>query len=210
MSKALFITGTDTGVGKTVITGLLARILRKRGLRVGIMKPVETGCPQEGERLLPQDALFLRHISGCTAPAEVVTPYAFAEPVAPAIAAELASTRIELSRIRSCYEQLLAQHDYVLVEGAGGLLVPLTVRHTMHDMAVALALPILVVASNKLGAINHTALTVAVARERSEVVGIVLNHTQAVDGIAMQTNADALRSWGGRARARRGRRGGTG
>ena len=76
------------------------------------------------------------------------------------------------------------------------MLVPLTAQHTMHDMAVALGLPILVVACNKLGTINHTALTVTVARERSQVIGIVLNHTQAIDDIAVQTNADALRCWG--------------
>src|SRR5436305_14403039 len=181
MSKGLFVTGTDTGVGKTVVTGLLARILRKQGLRVGVMKPVETGCPREGDQLAPQDALFLRRISGCTAPPEVVTPYAFAEPLAPAIAAELAGCSIELSHIRSCYEQLLTQHDYVLVEGAGGLLVPLTAQHTMHDMAVALGLPILVVACNKLGTINHTALTVTVVRERSQGFGIVVYYTQAID-----------------------------
>ena len=198
MSKGYFITGTDTGVGKTVVTALLASMLRQRGLCVGVMKPVETGCPREGDHLAPQDSLFLRQISGCTAPQDLVTPYTFAEPLAPAIAAELAGITIEMKHIRRCYEQLLAEHDIVLVEGAGGLLVPLTAQLSMHDIAVELDLPVLIVACNRLGAINHTALTVTVARERSHVLGIVLNHIQApdADDLARQTNVDALRRWG--------------
>jgi dethiobiotin synthetase len=167
-------------------------------LCVGVMKPVETGCPREGDHLAPQDSLFLRQISGCTAPQDLVTPYTFAEPLAPAIAAERAGITIEMKHIRRCYEQLLADHDIVLVEGAGGLLVPLTAQLSMHDIAVELDLPVLIVAGNRLGAINHTALTVTVARERSDVLGIVLNHIQAPDDddLARQTNVDALRRWG--------------
>ncbi|HEY4036298.1 MAG TPA: dethiobiotin synthase [Ktedonobacteraceae bacterium] len=197
MSKGYFITGTDTGVGKTVVTALLASLLCRQGLRVGVMKPVETGCPREGDHFAPQDSLFLRQISGCTAPQDLVTPYIFAEPLAPAIAAERAGITIEMKHIRRCYEQLLAEHDIVLVEGAGGLLVPLTAQLSMHDIAVELDLPVLIVACNRLGAINHTALTVTVARERSHVLGIVLNHIQAPDDddLARQTNVDALRRW---------------
>jgi dethiobiotin synthetase len=198
MSKGYFVTGTDTGVGKTVVTALLATVLSKRGLRVGVMKPVETGCPREGDHLVPQDSLFLRQISGCVAPQELVTPYTFVEPLAPAVAAELAGVTIEMGQICKCYEQLLAEHDVVLVEGAGGLLVPLTAQLSMHNIAVELNLPILVVTCNRLGTINHTALTVTVASERSQVLGIVLNHIQAPnnDDLAEQTNADALRHWG--------------
>jgi dethiobiotin synthetase len=198
MSRACFITGTDTGVGKTVVTAALAATLRKQGLRVGVMKPVETGCPWENGHLSPQDALFLRTASGCTASQELISPYTFAEPLAPAIAAELAGITINIDYIRSCYEKLLATHDIVLVEGAGGLLVPLTDHLCMHDIAVELDLPILIVARNMLGAINHTALTVTVARERSHVLGVVLNSTQASDpfDLAIQTNQEALRRWG--------------
>jgi dethiobiotin synthetase len=160
------------------------------------MKPVETGCLMEGDHLQAQDACFLRQASGCTAAAELVTPYTFAEPLTPALAAERAGVTIDIKHIRRCYEKLLAEHDIVLVEGAGGLLAPLTECLTMHDMAVELGLPILVVARNVLGIINHTALTVTVARERSFVLGVVLNCTQPSDDLAMLTNADALRRWG--------------
>jgi dethiobiotin synthetase len=196
MNKGYFITGTDTGVGKTVVTALLAIILRRRGLRVGVMKPVETGCPQEGHDLAPQDSLFLRQISGCMALQELVTPYTFAEPLAPAIAAERAGVSIEIQHIHQCYQQLLAEHDIVLVEGAGGLLVPLTSQLSMHDIAVELDLPVLIVTCNRLGTINHTALTASIARQRSQVLGIVLNNVQATNDLATQTNADALRRWG--------------
>src|SRR5438552_15539069 len=108
MSKGCFITGTDTGVGKTVVTAALATALREQGLRVGVMKPTETGCMREGNALLAQDALFLRAVSRCTVSQEVITPYRFAEPVAPALAAQLAGVTISIDHIRECYKQLLA------------------------------------------------------------------------------------------------------
>src|SRR5260370_5961756 len=116
MSKGYFITGTDTGVGKTVVTALLASVLRRRGLHVGVMKPVETGCPREGDHFAPQDSLFLRQVSGCTAPQELVTPYTFANPLPPAIAAQLVGITIEIIFIGRLYDQLLPVHDIALVE----------------------------------------------------------------------------------------------
>src|SRR5215470_11413648 len=96
-AKGLFITGTDTGVGKTQITAILAVALRQRGLRVGVMKPAETGCSLVYGRLQPQDSLFLRQISGCTAPPELVTPYTFRAPLAPALAAQYEGQLVDLS-----------------------------------------------------------------------------------------------------------------
>ena len=119
MSLGLFITGTDTEVGKTVVTAALAAALAKRGLRVGVMKPAESGCPSLEGRLMPQDALFLKAMSGCTAPLELINPYAFVPPLTPALAAEMAGVAIEIDHIRACYRQLTATHDIVLVEGAG-------------------------------------------------------------------------------------------
>jgi dethiobiotin synthetase len=197
-AKGLFITGTDTGVGKTRVTAVLAVVLRQRGLRVGVMKPVETGCVLEDGQLLAQDSFFLRQISGCTAPPEVVTPYMFREPLAPAIAAQHEGQEIDLDHIARCYEKLAAEHDIVLVEGAGGLLVPLTRQESFLDLATRLDLPILVVARNILGTINHTALTVTVASQCCRVIGIVLNTIAAEVQDASQTsNAEALQVWGG-------------
>ena len=197
MHKGYFITGTDTGVGKTVVTAALAMALGKLGFKVGVMKPVESGCREEGGHLVPQDALFLRTAAGCKASLELITPYAFADPLTPAIAAERAGRTIDIDHIRQCYQKLRAKHDIVLVEGAGGLLAPLTHQLMMQDVAVALNLPLLIVARNVLGTINHTALTVAVACKRSSVLGVVLNHTEPPDpcNLAIQTNEEALRRW---------------
>jgi dethiobiotin synthetase len=197
-AKGLFITGTDTGVGKTHMTAILAVTLRHRGLRVGVMKPVETGCPVENGQLQPLDSLFLRYISACTASQEVVTPYTFAEPLAPALAAQHVGQSIDLDHIVQCYQRLANEHDIVLVEGAGGLLVPLTRDTHFLDLAARLELPILVVARNMLGTINHTALTVTVAKQHCQVLGIVLNtHTAEVQDPSQASNAEALRLWGG-------------
>lgn len=196
MSLGLFITGTDTEVGKTVVTGALAAALAGRGLRVGVMKPAESGCPSLEGRLMPQDALFLKAMSGCTAPLELINPYAFVPPLTPALAAEMAGVTIEIDHIRACYRQLAATHDIVLVEGAGGLLAPLTAELSMHDLATALDLPLLIVARNILGVINHAALTVTVARQTVPVVGIILNNHRPTDQQAEQSNAESLRRWG--------------
>lgn len=199
MKRGYFITGNDTSVGKTVVTAALAKGLRRQGFKVGVMKPVETGCREEKGRLLPQDALFLRAAAMCSAPLELITPYAFVEPLAPAIAAELAGVTIDINHIRRCYHKLLAEHDLVLVEGAGGLLAPLTGELTMLDMAVALDLPLFIVARNVLGVINHTTLTVAAASQQSVVLGVILNHTAPPDpaDLALQTNEQALQRWSG-------------
>jgi dethiobiotin synthetase len=194
----LFIAGTDTGVGKTFVGGAIGMALRGRGLKVGVMKPVESGCELVAGDLVPADAEHLRETSGCGAPLSVVCPYRLAEPLAPALAAERAAVQIDLRHIRKCFSQLQAGHEVVLVESAGGLLTPLTNDHTMRDLAVAMGLPLIVVARNVLGAINHTALTIGAAREAGlTILGIVLNDTQRSDAAAARTNAESLRRWGG-------------
>lgn len=181
-----------------MITAALAVALRERRLRVGVMKPVETGCRREDGRLIPEDALFLLQASGSSAPLDLVNPYALSEPLAPALAMERQGVQLELERIHACYSELAGGHDVVLVEGAGGLLVPLADRLTMLDLAADLRLPLLIVARNALGVINHASLTVAVARRRGvPVLGIVLNHPTPEQDLTTQTNAEALRRWAG-------------
>ncbi|GCE15215.1 dethiobiotin synthase [Tengunoibacter tsumagoiensis] len=195
--KGLFITGTDTGVGKTQVTAMLALALQQAGWKVGVMKPAETGCPVVDGALQPQDSLFLRQITGCTAPQELVTPYTFLEPLAPAVAAEHEGRQIDPERIMHCYHELAERYDIVLVEGAGGLLVPLTEQATFLDLAEQLDLPILVVARNVLGTINHTALTVTVAAQRCRVLGIILNTLSAeIEDVSQNSNVEALKRWG--------------
>lgn len=197
-ARGIFVTGTDTGVGKTQVTAALAVALQARGFSVGVMKPAETGCPVQHNRLLPQDSLFLQHISGCHSPQDVVTPYAFLQPLAPALAAQHEGRTIDLTHLMQCYRTLEQEYDLVLVEGAGGLLVPLTPQETFLDFAARLDLPVVVVARNSLGTINHTALTVLVASQRCQVLGTILN-TLCPDptDVSQASNKEALERWGG-------------
>lgn len=198
MGKGIFITGTDTGVGKTLVAGGLAALLRESGLNVGVMKPVESGCLRKNGILIPKDALSLREMAGCQEDElPLINPYALEHPLAPALAAEMEGIEIRLEVIREAYFTLTSRHDLILVEGAGGLLVPLTSHSFMADLPRELGgLPLLVVARAALGTINHTLLTLHYARkEKLKVMGIVLNHTSPEYGLAESLNPGALRRW---------------
>jgi dethiobiotin synthetase len=193
MANGIFITGTDTGVGKTLVGASLAVFLRERGYRVGVMKPVETGCGERAGVLFPDDAMCLKAASGCAEPIERICPYRFAEPLAPSIAAERAGERIDIDHLRSTYEEISAAHDVILVEGAGGLMVPLLPSYSYADFARLLKMPALVVAANKLGVINHLLLTLEHASCKGlRVLGYVLNGVTKQASIAAETNREVL------------------
>ena len=176
MGGGLFITGTDTGVGKTVAAGILLVALQGAGLRVAVLKPVETGCPLREGRCWPADAAYLRAVGSLPESLEAIVPYAFSLPAAPLAAAREAGVVIALDRIAEAYEAMRAHADCVLVEGAGGLLVPLGERVQFPDVARRLGTPVAVVARTALGTLNHTQLTVhAAQRAGLDVVGVVLN-----------------------------------
>ena len=186
----VFVTGTDTGVGKTLVACALARALRARGVDVGVQKPAETGVGAGG----PLDALALREAAGVDDPLDHVCPAARALPAAPAVAGEAAGRPIDLGRIRSAYARLRARHDAMLVEGAGGLLVPLAGSFSMADFAAELGLPLLVVARGSLGTVNHTLLTLEVAAGRGlTVAGVVVSHGPTALSAADAANLGALR-----------------
>lgn len=189
----LFITGTDTGVGKTFVACGLAALLSAKGKKVGVMKPVETGCELKDGQLQPGDALRLRRFSRSKIPLDVLCPYRFASPVAPAVAAEMAGVRIEKEQIRAYYQQIAGQHDITLVEGAGGLLVPLADRYTFADLCRDLDVPLVLVVGSKLGAINHTLLTLGCAGTMGlPVRGYMLNQLTPTLDVAARTNRHAL------------------
>jgi dethiobiotin synthetase len=176
VSKGIFITGTDTGVGKTIVAATLARLLRMRGLNVGVMKPVTSGCREEDGCLISDDAMLLCQAAGVDC-SDDVTPYLLREPVAPAEAAKLDGVRIDFSRIRESFDRLSAGHDFMIVEGAGGLMVPLAGGMLVADLARQLELPLLVVARPNLGTINHTVLTCFAAGQMElQVAGVVINN----------------------------------
>lgn len=185
------VTGTDTGVGKTLIATALLTLLRRRGVRVGAIKPVETGVAAEDPN---SDAMLLRAAAGESDPIEDVRPLLYAEPLAPWVAAQRAGTSVDLSILDQAFERLTAGRDAVVVEGAGGLLVPITRELGFDGLFNSWGLDLVVVAANRLGTLNHTLLTVRAAHDAGlRVRGIVLNPVSAEPGgIAEQSNLQAL------------------
>lgn len=193
MGKGLFITGTDTGVGKTVVGGLLAVLLRRQGINVGVMKPIESGCPRRDGTLYPQDAHYLKMKAESQDPLEEIIVYTLELPAAPAVAARQEGVQIELDRIVERFRTLSRRHQLTLVEGAGGLLVPLTRDQDNSHLILALGVPALVVARASLGTINHTLLTLRWAEHVGiEVCGVIVNHLSPEVSEAEKENLAAL------------------
>lgn len=177
MSGGYFITGTDTEVGKTLVSVALLHRLMKQGLRVAGMKPVAAGCEETAEGLRNEDALALQAASSIALAYETVNPYAFAPAIAPHLAAEDAGLTIEIERILAVYHDIASQVDQVVVEGAGGWRVPLNDDQDMSDLAVALGLPVVLVVDIRLGCINHALLSAqAIAVRGLPLAGWVANH----------------------------------
>ncbi len=195
MAKGIFITGTDTGVGKTVVAGGLACALKKEGIDVGVMKPVQTGCIETSEGLLAPDADFLISMSGVKDDIDLIAPYRFKEPLAPSVAAEIEGREIDIEKIISSYNKLTQIHNFIIIEGAGGVLVPILKEYLFIDLIKRLSVPIIIVARTGLGTINHTLLTVRYALEHGiRIIGIIFNHTSnEEDGIAEKTNPDIIK-----------------
>ncbi len=194
MIKGLFITGTDTGVGKTHCAMAVVRELSRRGLDVGVMKPVETGCPTVSGRLRPFDAIRLVEAAGVQDPLSAVNPFRFARPLAPSVAARLDHTSIRKIEILRQFLSLSRLHDLMIVEGAGGILVPLTRRYSFLDLAADMALPVLIVARPALGTINHTLLTIGALQQRKvRIAGIIINHAASGrSGLAERTGPQEI------------------
>ena len=170
MNERLFITGTDTGIGKTYVTALLLAELRQRGVRAAAFKPIACGA---GGR---NDAEMYASIMNHELPVHVLNPVYLRHPLAPSVAAKLERKRVDLQKILRVYRQLTSTYSVVLVEGAGGLLVPIRENYFVADLAQTMRLPLLIVARLGLGTINHSLLTVQLARTRGlKIAGIVLN-----------------------------------
>lgn len=194
MIKGVFITGTDTGVGKTYVAAGIASELRRRGVDVGVMKPAETGCSMRAGRLVPGDALRLMKAAEVRDSLSLVNPYRFTPPLAPAVAADLEGKKIDLDKITNTYQKLSKRHEFMIVEGAGGIMVPLSRNASYLDLAEALGIPVLIVARPGLGTINHTLLTIAVLKERSiAIAGIAINHADnRKAGLAEKTSPEII------------------
>jgi len=158
-ARGVFITGTDTSVGKTVVACALVRALRACGWQVAVMKPVASGARRTACGLRNDDALALIEAAATTAPYSDVNPYCFEPPISPHIAAKEAKTAVDVGTIRDKFLAMTAGVDWIVVEGAGGWLAPLSDHQTMADLAWALSLPALLVVGLKLGCLSHAQLT---------------------------------------------------
>ncbi|MCL5024135.1 MAG: dethiobiotin synthase [Nitrospirae bacterium] len=190
MSRGFFVTGTDTGVGKTVIAAALIKAIQARGVSVCGMKPIETGCPRVGNTLYPSDGMFLKKVAGMEENINQITPYCFETPVAPSLASEMESRPVHIDTLVGKFLSLATRYQTLVAEGVGGILAPITKNYFVIDLIKALGLPVIVVARPSLGTLNHTLLTVKYAlKEGIRVSGIVINFARPSDGtVAENTN----------------------
>jgi dethiobiotin synthetase len=198
MSKGIFIVGTDTEVGKTVVSAGLTLILKKRGIRVGVVKPIATGCELRNGEHYSEDAAYLAAAAGLDDDRSV-TPFRFSLPLAPHVAAKLDGTTIDTSAVTRACRDVINRHEFTIIEGIGGLMVPITNKYFVRDLIADLDLPVIVVARAKLGTINHTLLTVESLRDRyCDIKGIILNTCikRAVT-VAEQTNPAVVQELSG-------------
>jgi dethiobiotin synthetase len=190
--RGLFVTGTDTGVGKTVVAGAVAAALaREHGLRVAAFKPVVTGLDEPPDPCWPRDHVLLAAAS-CTTP-EAVAPHRYGPPVSPHLAAELAGEALAFDDLVAAGRAAGAGADVLVAEGVGGLLVPLTVECTVRDLARALGLPLLVAARPGLGTISHTLLTIEAARAAGlDVAAVVMTPWPAEPSAMEHSNRETI------------------
>lgn len=192
MSQSLFITGTDTEIGKTHVSVALMAWCRAQGETVLAMKPISAGCERTDEGLRNEDALALREQDSIEVPYELTNPCAYEPPIAPHIAAAEAGELIDLRAVQKAYVELAFQADRVLVEGVGGWEVPLDAESRVSDLAVKLGLPVVLVVGMRLGCINHALLTAEAIRARGcRLVGWVANHVQP-DMLRPEENLQAI------------------
>ncbi len=207
MAKGFFVTGTDTGVGKTVITAALIQAIRLLGLKVCGMKPIETGCLKSEFRvesselrvkdrvLIPSDGMFLKKTAGMDNSIDSVTPIRLENPLAPLPASEIEDIPVDIEKIKKAYAELSKKYEVVVVEGIGGLLVPIKRDYFVLNLARDFGLPIIVVSRPGLGTINHTMLTVNCAiKEGLTVAGIIINYSQPPkDTPSEKTNPEVIK-----------------
>jgi dethiobiotin synthetase len=174
--KGIFVTGTDTGVGKTVVAAGLVRLARKAGICAIAVKPIETGCQVRSGVLFPEDGAFLREAAERHLSLDECVPFRFSLPASPARAAAMEGRSLKVSDVEEHVRALAEDADLTIVEGAGGLMVPIQGRLMMIDLAERLRYPTLLVGRTKLGTLNHTLLSVTALKDRGmSVAGIVLS-----------------------------------
>lgn len=197
--KGIFITGTDTGVGKTLVAAAIANLLRSIGIDVGVMKPVATGGRRVSDQLVSDDALMIKGAAHSKDEYSLVNPVCLPSMMAPVVASKVDRLHVDWGVIWSAYKTLRERHKHLIVEGIGGLLVPITDNMCVADMARKMKLPILIVSRPTLGTINHTLLTIEAARRRKlKIKGIIFNSTQMGSGTLLaETNKSEIEKHSG-------------
>jgi len=186
----LFITGTDTGVGKTLIAGAIARILAETGIKVGVFKPIATGCHRGWDGLTSYDTEFLAGCANSEMTLSTINPISFLTRSAPIISAAYDKSEINFDKIATAYEKICQDSDIVIIEGIGGVRAPLTVEFDLLDLAVEFNLPVVIVARLNQGTINHTLMTIDCVRAaKLKIAGIVIN---GYDGTKAATAEDTV------------------
>jgi len=190
--KGYFITGTDTNVGKTVATAVLGLLFQQKNKKVGVMKPIATGGKEIDGALCSDDALFLKKTLKLTTPLERINPVCLRHPLSPKVAADQTGHEIDITKIHSAfaYEKDTTKADIMLIEGIGGILVPIKHDYLVVDMIKDFGFPVIIVARAGLGTINHTMLTTSfLKQEKIPIAGIIFNHSQkTTPGLAERTN----------------------
>ncbi|MEE9344902.1 MAG: dethiobiotin synthase [Methylococcales bacterium] len=193
--RGLFVTGTDTGVGKTQIAAALAHLMVNQGINVRPRKPIESGCTQTANGLIPQDALTLKTAASSNDSLDLICPYQLQAAISPQRAAAQAGLQLSLNDLQQACVAGVNADDFLLIEAAGGFYSPLANQIRCSELAKRLNLPVLLIVTNKLGCINHALLTThAIEQANLELVAVVINQALADENSAMDNQAD-LENW---------------
>jgi dethiobiotin synthetase len=197
--QGVFVSATDTSVGKTTLAAGLVGFLKRQGINVGVMKPVASGAIEcDSGKLISQDAEMLVKFSESLDPWEWINPYCLATPVTPALAAKIEGVTIDLPHIQNCFAELSKRHEFVVVEGAGGIMSPIFENLLVADMISALDLPVIIVSRALLGTINHTLMTFECLKGREiDVLGFFLNRFPKKPNLSESTSAEIITSVSG-------------
>ncbi len=198
-AKGVFVTGTDTGVGKTLISGGIAKILKDAGNRVGVFKPIASGCSHTNEGLVNPDSEFLRYHSHCDHSLSTISPVGFVTPAAPIVCEEHENRLVDFNALANAYQQICDDSDVVVVEGIGGVRVPISEGVDVLEMAKWFDMPVVVVTRPDLGTINHTLMTVDLIRGAGlNLAGVIISGYDAMNAtLAEETLPQVLMDFGG-------------
>ncbi len=195
MNRGFFITGTDTGVGKTVVAAAIAITLKGRGLNISVMKPVETGCQRVNDTLTPGDGLFLKEMADIKEDINNITPVKFELPLAPMVASEIEGKEVKLDLVMNSFRYMINKYDALIIEGIGGLMVPVKKEYFVYNLIKEFSLPVIIVTRATLGTINHTLLSVEFLLSQGiSLTGIIINCAKPPEknNIAEKTNPDVI------------------